>query len=225
MMGQAQAPSKIIQMYTQNIMWQKVVRWYGTVQKWTKPLNESKLLAGILIVLINLSSKLVDVRLSRPLEAYFRHTFSRHALVFAMAWMPTRDVVLALVVSVVAIFVIDHLANDNSPLCALTESFTGTHLEKEKERLEKERKDKLEQEQEMNKNASNTNGNGGNLGGITQDDIDKAIAVMDRMRAIASGTPFLSVPTAVPAAVAPISEKKSGESTIRAANMGGAFSW
>lgn len=186
-------------------MWQQIIQWYSHIQKWTKPLNESKLLAGILIVLINISSKLVDVRLSRPLEAYFRHTFSRHALVFAMAWMPTRDVVLSLIVSLVAIFVIDHLTNDGSPWCALSENFTGIHLEKEKARLEKERKEK-----ELNIDNSE------NIGDITKEDIDRALVVMERMRAISSGTPT------------PIDKSDTSHSKptiVRAANMGGVFSW
>lgn len=130
-------------------MFQQVLRVYNQIQKYTKPLNESKILAGIFIVLINIASKFVDIRLSKPMEAYFRHTFSRHALVFAMAWMPTRDVFLSLVVSTVVIFIIDHLANDNSPWCALSEQFTGMHLDKEKERLEKERREKEIQEKEI----------------------------------------------------------------------------
>ena len=101
-------------------MFQQVLRVYNQIQKYTKPLNESKLLAGIFIVLINISSKFVDIRLSKPMEAYFRHTFSRHALVFAIAWMPTRDIFLSLVISAIVILIIDHLLNDSSPWCALS---------------------------------------------------------------------------------------------------------
>lgn len=156
-------------------MFQQVLRVYNQIQKYTKPLNESKILAGIFIVLINISSKFVDIRLSKPMEAYFRHTFSRHALVFAMAWMPTRDIFLSLVVSAVVIFIIDHLANDNSPWCALSEQFTGMHLDKEKERLEKEMLEKERQD----KHSKNTN----NFV-PSKEEVEHAIAVIGRIQEI-----------------------------------------
>lgn len=190
-------------------MWRQVLHWYGQVQKWTKPLNESKLLAGILIVLINISSKLVDVRLSRPMEAYFRHTFSRHALVFAMAWMPTRDIILSMIVSVVAIFIIDHLANDNSPWCALSEQFTGMHLEKEKARLEKERQEK---EKDMQQTAPTSN----ESNQLNKDEIDRAIMVLERLRSIASNAPYTHLPK---------NTNTTTSSSIRPANNGDSYIW
>ena len=151
-------------------MFQQVLRVYNQIQKYTKPLNESKLLAGIFIVLINISSKFVDIRLSKPMEAYFRHTFSRHALVFAIAWMPTRDIFLSLVISAIVIFVIDHLVNDSSPWCALSEQFTGMQLNKEKEREEKELQEKY------SKNTENLV--------PSKEEVEHAIAVIGRIREI-----------------------------------------
>lgn len=105
--------------------------WY-TMYEWiykvTKPLNESKFFAGLIIIVLNLSSKLVDVRLSKSMESYFKNTFSRQLLVFAMAWMPTRDVFVALVVSSIVIFCVDYLFNDESSLCIFPEHFTSYHL-------------------------------------------------------------------------------------------------
>ena len=161
-------------------MFQQVLRVYNQIQKYTKPLNESKLLAGIFIVLINISSKFVDIRLSKPMEAYFRHTFSRHALVFAIAWMPTRDIFLSLVISAIVIFIIDHLVNDSSPWCALSEQFTGMQLNKEKERLEKERQEKEREEKELQEKYSK---NTENLV-PSKEEVEHAIAVIGRIREI-----------------------------------------
>lgn len=163
-------------------MFQQVLRVYNQIQKYTKPLNESKILAGIFIVLINISSKFVDIRLSKPMEAYFRHTFSRHALVFAMAWMPTRDVFLALVVSTIVIFIIDHLANDNSPWCALSEQFTGMHLDKEKERLEKERQEKEQQEKERLEKERQEKFTENDDFVPTKEEVEHAIAIIGRIQ-------------------------------------------
>ena len=103
--------------------------FYSAVYKYTQPLNESKFFAGIIIIIINFSSKLVDVRLSKPMESYFKNTFSRQMLVFAIAWMPTRDIFVAFVVSALVIFCVDYLMNDESMFCILPERFTTYHRE------------------------------------------------------------------------------------------------
>ena len=93
-----------------------------------RPMNESKVFAGLVVVLLNLSMKHVDVGLSKSMQSYFKNSFSRQALVFAMVWMPTRDVLAALIVSTLAILVIDCLANDESAFCILPASFKNHHL-------------------------------------------------------------------------------------------------
>lgn len=157
--------------------WTTVVRAYERFHQFTKPLNESKLLAGMLIVLINVASKFVNLRLSQPMEAYFRHTFSRHLLVFAMAWMPTRDVVLAAIISMLTIFMVDHLTNIQSPWCALSEHFTGTHLtlaaQTEQEEREKKEKDAARTPTESSAPPPV----------LTGEDIDRAIKALELLRA------------------------------------------
>lgn len=195
------------------LTWTSVVRAYERFHKFTKPLNESKLLAGILIVMINISSKFVDIRLSQPMEAYFRHTFSRHLLVFAVAWMPTRDVVLAAVISLLTIFVVDHLTNIRSPWCALSEQFTGTHLSLA---AQKEREDQEKRDQEKKAKASADGASAvPPTARLTRDDIDRAIWALEHLRdATVAGTiNSRSTPTAATtAAPAPTPTPHSGTS-------------
>lgn len=114
-------------------MFDTLLSWYNAVHTYTKPINESKFFAGVIIIIINLSAKLVDVRLSKPMESYFKNTFSRQLFVFAIAWMPTRDVFVAFVVSTLVIFCVDYLMNDESALCVLPERFTSYHRDIEGE--------------------------------------------------------------------------------------------
>ena len=103
-------------------------KWYTRMHEAVRPMNESKVFAGLVVVLLNLSMKHVDVGLSKSMQSYFKNSFSRQALVFAMVWMPTRDVLAALIVSTLAILVIDCLANDESAFCILPASFKNHHL-------------------------------------------------------------------------------------------------
>lgn len=89
--------------------------------------NQSKLFAGLIIITLNISSKFVTMRLSKTMEGYLKYTFSRDILVFAMAWMGTRDIYTALFITSVFMLFADFLLNEESRLCVLPEHFTTHH--------------------------------------------------------------------------------------------------
>jgi hypothetical protein len=91
-------------------------------------INNSKIFAGIIIVTMNVASKFVVFKLSKSMEAYLKYTFSRDILVFAMAWMGTRDIYVALLMTVLFIICMKYLLNEESPFCCLPEKFTEYHI-------------------------------------------------------------------------------------------------
>lgn len=95
-----------------------------------KGINESKIFAGIIIILMNVSSKFVSIPLSKTMESYIKNSFSRHLLVFAMAWMGTRDIIVSLCLTVIFFFLMEFLLNEKSWFCCLPEGFTSYYLEK-----------------------------------------------------------------------------------------------
>jgi hypothetical protein len=82
-------------------------------------LNTSKMFAGLMIIILNIASKFVTFKFGKTTEMYLKYTFSRQILVFAMAWMGTRDIYVAVGLTLVFIFVFDFLFNENSSLCVL----------------------------------------------------------------------------------------------------------
>jgi len=90
-------------------------------------LNQSKVFAGIIIIVLNISSKFVTIKLSKSVEAYLKFTFSRSILIFAMAWMGTRDIYTALFITIVFAICANYLFNEESAYCCLPESFTTYH--------------------------------------------------------------------------------------------------
>lgn len=92
-------------------------------------MNQSKIFAGIIIIMLNISSKFVTIKLSKPLEGYLKYTFSRDILVFAMAWMGTRDIYTALFMTLVFSICANFLFNEKSQFCCLPESFINRHTE------------------------------------------------------------------------------------------------
>jgi hypothetical protein len=82
-------------------------------------INNSKLFAGLMIITLNIASKFVTFKLGKTAETYLKYTFSRQILVFAMAWMGTRDIYIAGGLTIVFIILFDFLFNESSAFCIL----------------------------------------------------------------------------------------------------------
>jgi len=93
-----------------------------------KSLNDSKIFAGIMIIIINIASKFVTFKVSKTLESYLKFTFSRDILVFAITWMGTRDIYIAVGMTLLFIFIADYLLNENSAFCCLPVSYTSKQV-------------------------------------------------------------------------------------------------
>ena len=92
-------------------------------------LNTSKVFAGIMIIVLNIGSKFVNIKLSKSMEGYLKYTFSKQILVFAITWMGTRDIYIALIITILFTVLNEFIFNENSKLCCLPESFTNYHVE------------------------------------------------------------------------------------------------
>ena len=100
---------------------------YSYVGNSVKSLNDSKFFAGIMIVLMNIASKFVTIKISKSMEAYLKYTFSRNLLIFTISWIGSRDLFVAFGISFLFIFCIDYLLNEDSQLCILPSSFIEHH--------------------------------------------------------------------------------------------------
>jgi hypothetical protein len=92
-------------------------------------LNGSKIFAGIMIILLNISSKYVNIKLSKTMESYLKHTFSKQILVFAIAWMGTREIYVALFITLIFTICIEYLFHEDSMFFCLPEQFKDYHIE------------------------------------------------------------------------------------------------
>ena len=110
--------------FIQNIFQHAAMQVNNVVQN----LNNSRIFAGFMIIVLNIGSKYVNIKLSKSLEAYLKYTFSKQVMVFAIAWMGTRDIYIALFITIIFTLFIEFLFNEESKYCCLTESFTDYHL-------------------------------------------------------------------------------------------------
>lgn len=110
-------------------------------------INNSKIFAGLMIITLNIASKFVNIKLSKTMEAYLKFSFSRQILVFAIAWMGTRDIYIALFITVMFVIVTEFLFHEESMFFVFPEEFRDRHISM----LENEGSDKEITEEDIRK--------------------------------------------------------------------------
>jgi hypothetical protein len=86
-------------------------------------LNNSKFFAGVVMILLNVGSKFISIQFSKSTEEYLKFSLSKQLLVFAMAWMGTRDIYVALGLTAVFVILSDHLFNEDSTYCIVPHKY------------------------------------------------------------------------------------------------------
>ena len=107
-------------------------------------LNNSKFFAGVVMILLNVGSKFIAIQFSKSTEEYLKMNVTKQLLVFAMAWMGTRDIYTALVLTAVFTVLSDHFFNEESPYCCVPHKYRILH------KLVDENEDGVVTEQEIN---------------------------------------------------------------------------
>jgi hypothetical protein len=125
-------------------------------------LNQSKFFAGVIMIMLNIGSKFISIQFSKSAEEYFKLSVTKQILVFAMAWMGTRDIYTALVITAVFVVLSDHLFNEESRFCIVPHKYrildkvidttgdgiiTEAEIKNAERILEKAKQDKLKQTQ------------------------------------------------------------------------------
>tara|TARA_X000001036_G_scaffold428029_1_gene457334 strand:- start:107 stop:667 length:561 start_codon:yes stop_codon:yes gene_type:complete len=92
---------------------------FGVVHKGVEGLNSNKFFAGLIMIILNIGSKFITVKFSKTQEAYLRNTLGRQILIFAIAFMGTKDIYLSLVITAVFVIMANYLFNEESRFCIL----------------------------------------------------------------------------------------------------------
>jgi hypothetical protein len=90
-------------------------------------LNSSKFFAGIIMIMLNVGSKFISIQFSKSTEEYLKFSLSKQLLVFAMAWMGTRDIYTALALTAIFVILSDHLFNEESNYCIVPHKHRVLH--------------------------------------------------------------------------------------------------
>ena len=85
--------------------------------------NDSKYFAGFIMIILNIGSKYVVVNLSKTQEDYLKNTIGRQILIFSIAWMGTRDIFTALIITALFYLMTVHLFNEKSKFCIIPQKW------------------------------------------------------------------------------------------------------
>ena len=115
-------------------------------------LNKSKFFAAFVMLMLNIGSRYIDVKFSKSQEHYLKNTLGKQILVFSVSWMGTRDIYMALIITLFFILLVDFMLNEDSELCVVPNTLT-----------------KVEQQYDLN-----------NDGVISKDEIEKAKEILKK---------------------------------------------
>jgi hypothetical protein len=92
---------------------------FSSMHSYISELNNSALFAGLVMLIMNVGSRYVQINLSESTEEYLKEILKKEILVFAIAWMGTRNIYYSLIITACFIIIADHLTNEKSEYCIL----------------------------------------------------------------------------------------------------------
>jgi len=77
-------------------------------------INNSKYMAGIAMIVLNIGSKYIIMELSESQEAFMANKLFRRFAIFTICFIATRDVITSLILTSVFIILVGNVFNENS---------------------------------------------------------------------------------------------------------------
>ena len=106
-----------------------MVNILDNIHKGILSLNSNKFFAGLIMLILNLGSKFITVKFSASQEAYLRNSVGRQLLIFAIAWIGTKDIYTSLAITAIFVVLADYLFNEDSNWCILSDNFKALKKE------------------------------------------------------------------------------------------------
>jgi hypothetical protein len=95
--------------------------------KYYTKLNNSKLLAGLAMIILNLFSKYVELKLTKNQEEYLRNTIGREILIFTVVFVGTHDIIISILMTAAFLILSNTAFNENSRLCVMPAKYKNLH--------------------------------------------------------------------------------------------------
>ena len=85
-------------------------------------ISTSKLFLGLMMIFMNLGSRYIEIKLTKGQEMILKN-IAREVLIFTIAFMGSRDIFIALIITAVFIILSNFVFNENSKFCVLPQEY------------------------------------------------------------------------------------------------------
>jgi hypothetical protein len=96
---------------------------FESINKYLYNINESKILAALAMLLLNIGSKYIELKISDSQAEYMRNEIGREILIFAMVFVGTKDIILSIIVTASFIVLANTIFHEDSKYCILPEKY------------------------------------------------------------------------------------------------------
>lgn len=92
-------------------------------------LNSSKYFTGIMMIILNIGSRFVEIKLGTSMEAFIKYNIARELLIFTIAWMGTRDIIVSIILTASFVVLSEFLLNHKSRFCVLSDKYKTINVD------------------------------------------------------------------------------------------------
>lgn len=91
------------------------------LDKSLKSLNTNKLMLGMMMIVLNVCSKYIELGFTKTQEEALRNGLGRELLIFAVAFLGSRDIITSILLTAAFVILSDYLLNESSTFCLMPE--------------------------------------------------------------------------------------------------------
>ena len=92
-------------------------------------LNSSKYFTGIMMIILNIGSRFVEIKLGSSMESFIKYNVARELLIFTIAWMGTRDIIVSIILTASFVVLSEFLLNHKSRFCVLPDKYKTINVD------------------------------------------------------------------------------------------------
>lgn len=85
-------------------------------------ISTNKLFIGLMMIFMNIGSRYIEIKLTKGQEMIIKN-IAREVLIFTIAFMGSRDILISLIITAVFIILSNFVFNENSRFCILPKRF------------------------------------------------------------------------------------------------------
>jgi uncharacterized membrane protein len=108
----------------------------GTMDRMLIEISNNKLFIGFVMIMLNIGGRYLSMELPKNVERLFESTWMRIFVVFCISFMGTRDIKIALIITLLFVILMKFLFHEESHCCILPDRISKESIETKKKQEE-----------------------------------------------------------------------------------------